>query len=265
AALCSRDYICHPSRPTSDAGGSLCRAQHLSQSRVRGSRRAYELRIELYRHASPSRHLHWSHPQGRKTCRPAGDATDHVRVSHQPANRSGARPRRAAHRASPRRRGDRMKRRDFITLLGGAAVASPLPARAQQERMRRIGVLMGATADDTESQARLGAFLQGLQSLGWTEGRNVRCDISCRVGHTVDYRKYALELVALAPDAILAGTGGTVPALQQATRTIPIVFAQTIDPVGGGFIKSLARPGGNTTGFTQFEYTLAGKWPELLK
>ena len=158
-----------------------------------------------------------------------------------------------------------ISRREFITLLGGAAAASPLPARAQQERMRRIGVLMGATADDTESQARLGAFLQGLQSLGWTEGRNVRIDIRWSVGNADDFRKYALELVALAPDAILAGTGGTVPALQQATRTIPIVFAQTIDPVGGGFIKSLARPGGNTTGFTQFEYTLAGKWPELLK
>jgi len=156
------------------------------------------------------------------------------------------------------------KRRAFITLLSGVA-AWPLAARAQQERMRRIGVLMGATADDTESQARLGAFLQGLQSLGWTEGRNVRIDIRWSVGNADDFRKYALELVALAPDAILAGTGGTVPALQQATRTIPIVFAQTIDPVGGGFIKSLARPGGNTTGFTQFEYTLAGKWPELLK
>jgi putative tryptophan/tyrosine transport system substrate-binding protein len=158
-----------------------------------------------------------------------------------------------------------MKRRAFITLLGGA-VASPLLARAQQgERMRRIGVLMDATADDEESQARVAAFRQGLQSLGWTDDRNVRIDIRWSAGNADDIRKYAVELVALAPDAILAGTGGTVPALQRATRTIPIVFAQTIDPVGGGFIKSLARPGGNTTGFTQFEYTLAGKWPELLK
>jgi putative ABC transport system substrate-binding protein len=157
-----------------------------------------------------------------------------------------------------------MKRRAFITLLGGA-VASPLLARAQQgERMRRIGVLMDATADDEESQARVAAFRQGLQSLGWTDDRNVRIDIRWSAGNADDIRKYAV-LVALAPDAILAGTGGTVPALQRATRTIPIVFAQTIDPVGGGFIKSLARPGGNTTGFTQFEYTLAGKWPELLK
>jgi putative ABC transport system substrate-binding protein len=158
-----------------------------------------------------------------------------------------------------------MWRRDFIALLGGAA-AWPLAARGQQgERMRRIGVLMDATTDDAESQARLAAFLQSLQALGWTDGRNVRIDIRWSAGHADDIRKYAMELVALAPDAILAGTGGTVPALQQATRTVPIVFAQTIDPVGGGFVKSLARPGGNTTGFTQFEYTLAGKWPELLK
>src|SRR5262249_53148454 len=127
-----------------------------------------------------------------------------------------------------------MKRRDFITLLGGAAVAPPLPARAQQERMRRIGVLMGATADDTESQARLGAFLQGLQSLGWTEGRNVRIDIRWSVGNADDFRKYALELVALAPDAILAGTGGTVPALHQAPRTTPTRCPQTTYPPAGG-------------------------------
>jgi putative tryptophan/tyrosine transport system substrate-binding protein len=159
----------------------------------------------------------------------------------------------------------KVHRREFITLLGGAA-AWPLAAGAQQgERMRRIGLLMGTTADDAESQAHLRAFLQHLESLGWIEGRNLRIDIRWSRGSVDDIRKYAAELVALAPDAILAGTGATVPALQQATRTVPIVFAQTIDPVGGGFIKSLARPGGNTTGFTQFEYTLAGKWPELLK
>jgi putative tryptophan/tyrosine transport system substrate-binding protein len=158
------------------------------------------------------------------------------------------------------------RRREFITLFGGAAAAWPLAARAQQpQRMRRIGVLMDATADDAESQVRLAAFLQSLRSLDWIDGRNVRIDIRWSAGNADDIRKYAMELVALAPDAILAGTGGTVPALQQATRTVPIVFAQTIDPVGGGFVKSLARPGGNTTGFTQFEYTLAGKWPELLK
>jgi putative ABC transport system substrate-binding protein len=159
-----------------------------------------------------------------------------------------------------------IRRREFVTLLGGAAAAWPFGAGAQQgEPMRRIGVLMGTTADDAESKAHLGAFLQHLQSLGWIEGRNLRIDIRWSRGNIDDIRKYAAELVALAPDAILAGTGATVPALQQATRTVPIVFAQTIDPVGGGFIKSLARPGGNTTGFTQFEYTLAGKWPELLK
>jgi putative ABC transport system substrate-binding protein len=159
-----------------------------------------------------------------------------------------------------------LRRREFITLLGGAAAAWPLAARAQQaERMRRIGVLMTLAADDSEGQARLTAFLQGLQQLGWSGGRNMRIDTRWTAGKADDIRKYAMELVALAPDIILATTSPTVAALQMVTRTIPIVFAQAVDPVGAGFVDSLARPGGNITGFTPFEYGISAKWLELLK
>jgi ABC-type uncharacterized transport system substrate-binding protein len=157
-------------------------------------------------------------------------------------------------------------RREFIVLLGGAAVAWPLAARAQQgERMRRIGVLMNTGADEPESQARLAAFMQGLQELGWAVGRNMRIDHRWSQGDVARLRKDATELVALGPEVILAGVGATTPTLQQATRTVPIVMAQGIDPVGAGYVESLARPGTNITGFIQFEYSLAGKWMELLK
>ena len=159
-----------------------------------------------------------------------------------------------------------MKRREFITLLGGAAAAWPLAARAQQaERMRRIGVLMTAAADDPEVQARVAAFLQGLAQLGWTVGRNVRIDIRWAAGNADDIRRHAAELVALAPDVILAHGASTVGPLLQATRTVPIVFPIAGDPVGAGFVDSLARPGGNATGFMTFEYSMGGKWLELLK
>ena len=159
-----------------------------------------------------------------------------------------------------------MKRRDFITLLGGAAAVWPLAARAQQpERMRRIGVLTGTAADDPEAQARQAAFVQGLAQLGWTDGRNVRIDARWTAGNAADTRKYAAELVALAPDVILVGGGASIGELLQATRSVPIVFAFVPDPVGSGFVDSLARPGGNATGFMQFEYSLCGKWLELLK
>jgi len=159
-----------------------------------------------------------------------------------------------------------MRRRDFITLLGGAA-AGPVVARAQQrERMRRIGFLMNLAADDPVSQARNAAFLQALQELGWTAGRNLQIEYRWG-GEIADRnREYGAELVALAPDVIVAG--GSSPglaALRRATRTIPIVFASIVDPVGQGFVDSLARPGGNATGFTFFEYGLSGKWLELLK
>ena len=159
-----------------------------------------------------------------------------------------------------------MRRREFITILGGAAVAWPLSARAQQpERVRRIGVLMNAPSDEPEAQARIAAFLQGLQEAGWAVGRNVRIDTRWAGGDNVRVRRYATELVGLNPDVILAGTGATVPPLQQASSTVPIVFAQQIDPVGAGSVETLARPNSNATGFLQFEYDLSAKWLELLK
>ena len=159
-----------------------------------------------------------------------------------------------------------MRRREFITLLGGAAVAWPLAARAQQpERTRRIGVLLGATADDTEFQAWVGAFRQALQELGWTDGRNIHIDYRYTAADAERTRRYAAELVALAPDVILASGASTVGPLLQVTRTVPIVFPIVVDPVAAGFVDSLARPGGNATGFMVFEYSLTGKWLELLK
>jgi putative ABC transport system substrate-binding protein len=160
-----------------------------------------------------------------------------------------------------------MKRREFITLLGGAAVAWPRAARAQQaDRMRRVGVLESRAADDPEGKARLAVFAQELQELGWTDGRNIRIDYRwAATGDAGRYRAYAAELVALAPDVILASASVSVAALQQTTRTVPIVFVNVIDPVGAGFVASLARPGGNSTGFTLFEYSLSGKWLELFK
>jgi putative tryptophan/tyrosine transport system substrate-binding protein len=159
-----------------------------------------------------------------------------------------------------------MRRREFITLLGGAAAAWPIAARAQQpERVRRVGVLMSRAADDPEGQARFAAFQQRLQELGWIEGRNVQIDTRWPAFSPEEYRKYSAELVARAPDVILAAASPSVTALQHVTRTIPIVFTIVVDPVGSGMVKSLSRPGGNTTGFMQFEYSLSGKWLELLK
>jgi putative tryptophan/tyrosine transport system substrate-binding protein len=161
---------------------------------------------------------------------------------------------------------DQLKRREFITLLGGAAVAWALAARAQQpRRMQRIGVLLTAAADDPEFQARLAAFLEGLQKSGWTDGRNVRIDTRWAGGNADDIRRHATEMLALAPDVILAHGSPSLGPLLQATRTVPIVFVSVIDPVGAGYVDSLARPGGNATGFTNFEYGISGKWLELLK
>ena len=160
-----------------------------------------------------------------------------------------------------------MKRREFITLLGGAAAAWPLAARAQQsERVRRVGVLMSAAANDREAPARIASFLGGLQQLGWIEGRNIRIDIRWAAGD-LDFnsKKYAAELVALAPDVLLATAGPTVAALQAETRSVPIVFAHAVDPVGAGFVASLARPNSNATGFILFEFSIGAKWLELLK
>jgi len=159
-----------------------------------------------------------------------------------------------------------VKRRSFITLLGGAAAAWPLIARAQQpERMRRIGVLLPATADDSEFQARIGAFLQALALLGWTIDRNARIDIRWAGSEAADIRRQAAELVALVPDVILAHNAAVVAPLLQMTRTVPIVFPVAGDPVGAGLVESLARPGGNATGFMSYEFSAGGKWLELLK
>src|SRR5262245_57338645 len=186
-------------------------------------------------------------------------------LAHGPSGRpSGRLTVRQSGRERPPMSG--MKRRSFITLLGGAA-AWPVAASAQQrEQMRRIGVLMNLGSDDAEAQARNAAFLQGLQELGWTVGRNVRIEYRWGAGDAELFRRYASELVARAPDVILAVGGAVVPSLLQATRTVPIVFTGTPDPVGAGFVECLARPGGNVTGFTPFlEFGISAKWLELLK
>ena len=158
-------------------------------------------------------------------------------------------------------------RRKFLaTLLGGAAAAWPLAARAQQRgKMRRIGVLMNLAADDPQSPVRIAAFLQGLQESGWTDGRNLRIDYRWGAADLDRYRRYAAELVALVPDVILAGGGSVVGPLLQVARNVPIVFVNAVDPVGAGFVDSLAQPGGHVTGFTLFEYGISAKWLELLK
>ena len=160
---------------------------------------------------------------------------------------------------------DHLKRREFITLLGGAATW-PLAARAQQrERVRRIGVLMSLAADDPDAPPRVSAFAQGLQERSWTVGGNVRIDYRWGAGDLNRFRAYAAELVALKPDVVVATAASIVAALQQASRTVPIVFVTTIDPVGSGLVASLARPGGNATGFLSTEFGFPGKWLELLK
>src|SRR5262249_35138404 len=180
-------------------------------------------------------------------------------------NRQGARPHNSGQAARYRRRGGRVKRREFISLIGGAA-AWPIAARAQQpQRMRRVGVLLNVTSDDPESQTRLAAFAQGLQSLGWIIGQNVRLEYRWGGCSADAISQQAAELIAFAPDVILVQSTAAVSPLLQSTHTIPIVFTVVADPVGAGYVQSLARPGGNATGFTGYEYAFAGKWLELLK
>ena len=158
-----------------------------------------------------------------------------------------------------------MRRRDFIGLIGGAATAWPLAARAQQsEQMRRIGVLMTGPPDDREGQSRLAGFMRGLQELGWTAGTNLRIDYRW-ANDSASRHQYAAELIALAPEVILASTSPSAAALQQASSTVPIVFAAVTDPIGQGFVSNLPRPGGNITGFALYEYGISTKWLELLK
>src|SRR5262245_14092569 len=159
-----------------------------------------------------------------------------------------------------------LKRREFITLLGGAAAAWPLAAQAQQPgRTRRIGVLSTLPADDPEWQARLAALLQGLQELGWTVGRNLRVDYRLGAENAERLRQHVAEIIAPVPDLIVANGTSAVGPLLEATRSVPVVFVQVTDPIGGGFVASLARPGGNATGFTSLEYGMSGKWLQLLK
>jgi putative ABC transport system substrate-binding protein len=161
---------------------------------------------------------------------------------------------------------DQLKRREFITLVGGAAVSWPLAARAQQgERVRRIGVLEPIAVDDPEALARVTAIAQGLQQLGWTASRNVRIDYRWGAGDPDRIRQQAAELAALAPDAILTAGASTTAPMLRATRTVPVVFVSVVDPVGAGYVDSMARPGGNATGFTNFEFSMGAKWLELLK
>jgi putative ABC transport system substrate-binding protein len=157
-----------------------------------------------------------------------------------------------------------MRRRDFITLVGGAAFSWPLGARAQQDgRMRRVAVLM--STDNPEARTNHATFIQSLKQLGWVDGQNVRIETRWADGTASLIRKNATDVLALAPDAVVVSGNDSMGALLQATRTVPIVFAQVADPVGSGFVKTMARPGGNVTGFVQFDYSLSGKWPELLK
>jgi putative ABC transport system substrate-binding protein len=159
-----------------------------------------------------------------------------------------------------------MRRREFIALLGSGVVGWPLAARAQQgERMRRIGVLTSLAADDPQSQARVAALLQGLQQFGWADGHNIRIDYRWGAGDAESMRRYSVELIALAPDVVLAGGSEAVAAFQNATRNVPILFVNVVDPVGAGYVNSLSRPGGNLTGFVLFEYSISPKWLELLK
>ena len=156
-----------------------------------------------------------------------------------------------------------MRRRDFIKVIAGSTAAWPLVARAQSERVRRIGVLM--PNDDADLRASYAAFVEALQRLGWTDGRNVQIETRWGGSHASDFRRHATDLVALAPEVIVAIGTGSVEPLLKATHTVPIVFGSVVDPVGAGFIESMAQPGGNVTGFVAFDYTLSGKWLELLK
>src|SRR6516162_8684549 len=233
---------------------------------LRRAWRPGELRNQPGRRLSSSRHLCWTYSQGRQDDRSSHRADDEVRVPYQSQDCESPRHRDRTDALRPRRRGDRMiKRRAFITLVGVAA-AWPLAVRAQQgQRMRRIGVLMHLAADDPEGQRRVAAFLQGLQEAGWAVGRNVDIDMRWAAGDADRFRRYAMEIVALAPDVILASASPSVLAVQQATRTVPIVFVLVPDAVGTGIVASLSRPGGNTTGFTSPELGMSVKWLELLK
>src|SRR6266511_4046468 len=261
-----RERVSSSSSPSHHhAGSQASNARSLFPTHVCRRRRSNLVRSRCARPVPARGRLRRSHPQGREAGRPAGAGADQVRAGDQPQDRQGARPRHAGNRAGPRRRGDRMRRREFITLIGGAAVAWPFAARAQQsERVRRIGLLMAA-ADDSEGQARVTALKQGLQELGWTDGRNIQIETRFGAADAGRIRAHAAELVALAPEVIVAHTTPVIRALRQATSSIPIVIATVNDPVEQGFVSSLAHPGGNITGFMFIDFQMVGKWLEMLK
>src|SRR5262249_2782120 len=255
----TRRLLLRPACPDHHPRDAPWSAKYLQREGLCGSRWSDDLWYELDGGLPSGRCLCRSHPQRREACRLAGGSIEQIRVHHQPSDRTSPRPRGAANAPHARRRGDRVKRRDFITLLGGSA-AWPLAARAQQgQRMRRIGVLLPAAPDDAEFQSWIGAFLQGLAQSGWITGRNIRIETRWTKFDSEETRKYAAELVALAPDVILATGNSTVRPLLRLTRTVPIVFPLAADPVASGPVESLARPGGNVTGFMSFEVGFSAK------
>src|SRR5262249_10098494 len=219
----------------------------------------------MNRNVSPIRFLRRPYFARRETGRFAISAANDAPTCHQPQSRQGTRPHGARYAPRSRRRGDRMNRRDFITLLGGAAVAWPLAARGQGDSVRPVGWLLSGSEGDSESQRPLRVFREGLQKLGWAEDRNLRIEYRWGGGSIERTRTYAAELVALKPDVIFGAPSSAAVALHRETRIIPVVFAQVADPVGLGLVESLPRPGGNVTGFAVFEYPIALKWLELLK
>src|SRR5262249_31737199 len=232
----------------------------------RRGRRADQLRLRPHGAVLRHRGLCPSDCRGRQAVRHADRAIAALLHGRQSQGGGGARGFFVGCVRRPRQRGDRMRRREFITLLGGAAATWPLGVHAQQaERVRHIGVLLSTHEGDPARRAQLTAFVQRLAELGWADGHNARVDVRWTGGSIEAARKSAAEMVALASEAIITDTSYNVAAVQQVTRTVPIVFGGVIDPVGAGLVNSLVRPGGNTTGFTAFEYAIGAKWLELLK
>src|SRR5262245_10438115 len=234
-------------------------------ARVLRGRRPDELRHPDYRCVPSNSRLLWPHPQRGQSGRIAGRATNQIRTRDQSQDRQRAGSDSAQRYAVVGRRGDRMKRREFITLLGGAAAAWPLAARAQGERMRRVAFLHPYAENDPEVRARIVAFRQGLEALGWIENRNIRVEHLYSGGDSGKIQTYATELVHSVPDLIVGSGTPITAALKQATDTIPIVFSVVNDPVRQGFVATLSHPGGNITGFTFIDFPLIGKWLEILK
>src|SRR5215831_16388770 len=254
------------SRPDYRTDGAIPYTEHFSLSFCRERREPDVVRHRLCGSVSTHRRLRRPYSQGHEAGRASGASAHQVRAGHQSAHSQNARPHRFPNATCPRRRGDRMKRRTFITLLGAAAVAWPLAARAQQpSRVRRVAILMPAPKGDSEDEARVRAFKQELAKLGWTEGSNVRFDERWTADNMDRVRAEAAGLVASNPDIIVTYGGRVIPVFMRLTHSIPIVLPTASDPVGVGYAQSLARPGGNVTGFSGFELSILGKSLEILK